>query len=106
MRRSLFLVKVFAADPVGKSFHRDRPVFDMGKYVRRDVFVILDDLPFGEAGLRVHDLVMVGEGQLFAVDLCRRGGHTAFLQFRPAARQPTYPLWRELPLDSRQAPRK
>ncbi len=59
MRRCVFFVKVLTAHAVRKPLHRKWTIFDMGKNIARDVFVIVDDLALGEAGLGVHDFVEI-----------------------------------------------
>src|SRR5215204_2616253 len=61
----------------------------MRKYVGRDPFIVLNNFSLGEADPRIHDLVKIGEDELFTVDLCRVRRHASFLQFRRFSRQPT-----------------
>jgi hypothetical protein len=48
-----------AADSVRIALHRYWPVSDVREYVAGDVFVEVDDLALGEAGLGIHDFIEI-----------------------------------------------
>ena len=60
---------VAVVDALGEAAQGQRPPGQVGDDRRRDLGVVVDHLALGEAGLRVEDLVEVGELQLTAVDL-------------------------------------
>ena len=61
-------------DPVGVALHGQGPVPKMGQHDLGHPGVVVDDLPLGESGGGVEDLVEVGDGQLPPVD---GGAHRA-----------------------------
>ena len=69
MGRAAFLVKKAALDAIGITFECKWPVFQMGQQNGGDVDVIIDDLPFGEAGLRIENFVEIRNGDRFSVDV-------------------------------------
>ncbi len=79
--------RVEVIDPFGEAAQRDRATFEVGDDRRGDLGVVVDHLALGEAGLRVEDLVEVGELQLTAVDLdLTADGHGLFRGFGFAPR--------------------
>ena len=97
---ALLLVEPLRAGPVGKAVQRQRPVGEVRKHHRRDPRVVVDHLRLGEAGLRVEDLVEVGQLELAPVDLDRDagGGHRLATSWRRSpSRRPT---WRSRTLPS------
>ena len=57
------LEEVLALDAVGPARHGQRPAGEVGEDRGRDPRVVVDHLALGEAGLRVEDLVEIGDRQ-------------------------------------------
>jgi hypothetical protein len=76
--RALLLVEVLAGDAVRVALERQRAVVQVRQDGRRDARVVVDQLPLGEAGLGIEDLVEVRERQAAVADLdveALGGGH-------------------------------
>ena len=61
--------RVEVLDAFGEAAQGHRPAAQVGDHRRRHLGVVVDHLALGEAGLRVEDLVEVGELQLTPLDL-------------------------------------
>ena len=66
MDRTIFFVEKLCLHSVWVTLHRERAIFQMRKKHRRDANVVIDDLTFGEAGLRIQNLVQVRNRELFS----------------------------------------
>ena len=66
MDRAIFFVEKLRLHSVRVTLHRERAIFQMRKKHRRDADVVIDYLAFGEAGLRIQDLVQIRNRELFS----------------------------------------
>src|ERR1700736_6124720 len=72
MRRSFFLVKVFAFDPIRVPLHRDRTIVQMGQQIGGNLDVVMDYLRFSKTSFRIENLVQVCEREPVSINLnCR-----------------------------------
>ncbi len=67
--RRVLLEEERAVDAVGIALDRQRPPGQVRKQHRRHAGVVVDDLAFGEAGLRIEHLVEIRQAKVPAVDL-------------------------------------
>src|SRR6476646_142203 len=65
---AILFVKEFCIYSVWVPLHRERPVAQMRQKHRRDLNVVIDYLPLGEADLRIENLVQVRDRELFSVN--------------------------------------
>ena len=63
VRRALLLVEELSLDAVRVALQRQRAVVQVRQEHGRDAHVVVDQVALREAGLRIHDLVEVGEPQ-------------------------------------------
>ena len=60
-RRAALFVKERLADAVGIAFEGQGPIFEVWEEHRPNADVVINHLPFGEAGLRIENFIDVGE---------------------------------------------